>query len=361
MSRIYNFNPGPSTLPLPVLERVADEFVDFQGAGMSIVEMSHRAKEYDGVHNKAMSLVKELYGLPDNYKVLLLGGGATLQFSMIPLNFLPEGKSCDFTVTGSWAKKAYEDAKKIGEVNVVYDGKPDSYLNLPKVDELKLDPKAAYLHMTSNETIGGVQWQSFPDAGRVPIICDMSSDFVSRKIPVEKFGMIYAGAQKNAGPAGVAIVILREDMLERCPEDLTAYLSYKTHWNTDSLYNTPPVFAIYMVKLTMEWLEEQGGLDAAEKMADERAGLIYGAIDEHGEFYRCPVPEHCRSKMNVVFRLPSEELEKKFVADAAAEGMIGLKGHRSVGGCRASIYNAMPIEGAKALADFMGEFAKKHG
>jgi len=277
------------------------------------------------------------------------------------MNFLGEGQSCDFTVTGSWAKKAYADTKKLGKANVVWDGKEDNYLNLPDPKDLKLDPNAAYLHMTSNETIGGIQWQDFPDAGKVPIICDMSSDFVSRPVPIEKFGLIYAGAQKNAGPAGVGIVILREDLLERCPENLPAYLNYKTHWDKDSMYNTPPVFAIWMLKLVMEWLKEQGGLAAAEKMATERSGIVYDAIAKHPDFYKCPVPELCRSKMNVVFRMPTEDLEKQFVAEALATGMSGLKGHRSVGGCRASIYNAMPMEGAKTLSDFMDEYAKKNG
>ncbi len=361
MGRIFNFNAGPSTLPLPVLEKAAGEFVDFNGKGMSIIEMSHRSPDYDAVHQQAMSLIKELLGLPDNYKVLFIGGGATMQFSMIPLNFLPAGKSCDFTVTGTWAKKAFADAGKVGKVNVVYDGKDDNYLNLPKPEDLELDKDAAYLHMTSNETIGGIQWHTFPDTGDVPIICDMSSDFMSRKLPIDKFGLIYAGAQKNAGPAGAAIVIVREDMLERCPDNQLAYLDYKIHAAKDSLYNTPPVFTIYMISLVMEWVKAQGGLAAMEKLADERSGMIYGAMEKDSGFYRCPVPAHCRSKMNVVFRLPSEDLEKKFIAEAAEQGMGGLKGHRSVGGCRASIYNAMPVEGARALADFMGEFAKKNG
>ncbi len=361
MNRIFNFNAGPSTLPLSVLEKVRDEFVDYQGKGMSIVEMSHRSAEYDEVHHKAMNLIRELYGLDDNYKVLFIGGGATMQFSMIPMNFLPAGASCDFTVTGTWSKKAFADASKVGKVNVVFDGKDDDYLNLPDPKSLKLDPSAAYLHITSNETIGGIQWQSFPDTGSVPIVCDMSSDFMSRKVPMEKFGLIYAGAQKNAGPAGVAIVIIRNDMLERCPENMTAYLNYKTHAAKDSLYNTPPVFPIYMVSLVMQWVKDNGGLEGISKLADERSSIVYDAIEANSDFYRCPVPEHCRSKMNVVFRLPSEDLEKKFIEEASEQKMGGLKGHRSVGGCRASIYNAMPIEGVKTLAEFMGEFAKKNG
>ncbi len=361
MNRVFNFNAGPSTLPLPVLERARDEFVEFQNKGMSLIEMSHRAKEYDAVHHRAMDLIRELLGLSANYKVLFLGGGATMQFSMIPLNLLPKGKSCDLTLTGTWAKKAYADAKKVGQVNVVFDGKDDNYLNLPKPKDLKLDPNAAYLHMTSNETIGGIQWYEFPDSGKVPIICDMSSDIMSRRLKLDNFGLIYAGAQKNAGPAGVALVIIRDDILERCSDDLTAYLSYKIHAKEESLYNTPPVFSIYMVSLVMEWVKNKGGLPAMEKLADERAGMIYGAIEKNGGFYKCPVPPHCRSKMNIVFRMPTEDLEKKFIAEASEQGMIGLKGHRSVGGCRASIYNAMPVEGAKALSNFMDQFASKNG
>jgi phosphoserine aminotransferase len=361
MNRIFNFNAGPSTLPLPVLERARDEFVEFQGTGMSIVEMSHRAKPYEEVHLGAMALIRELLDLPEHYKVLFLGGGATLQFAMVPMNLLLAGRSCDFTVAGSWAKKACEDAQKIGRVNVIFDGKPDNYLNLPDPASLVPDPGAAYLHLTANETIGGVQWQSFPDAGDVPIVCDMSSDFLSRRFPVEQFGLIYAGAQKNVGPAGVTVVLIRDDMLERCADTLPAYLDYRTHAESDSLYNTPPVFALYMVKLVLEHLKAAGGLAAAEKWADERSGIVYDAIARNGEFYSCPVPPHCRSKMNVVFRLPSEDLEKQFLGEATAAGMEGLKGHRSVGGCRASLYNAMPIVGAEALAQLMAEFAARNG
>jgi phosphoserine aminotransferase len=361
MNRIFNFSAGPCTLPYPALEEAQAEFLDYQGKGMSLIEMSHRSGEYDAVHAEAMALVKRLYGLPDNYKVLFLGGGATLQFSMVPLNLMAPGQSCDFTLTGSWAKKAAADAAKIGTVNVVFDGKADNFMSLPDPKTLSAHPDAAYFHLTSNETIGGVQWAEFPDTGDVPLVCDMSSDFVSRRIPVEKFGLIYAGAQKNAGPAGTSIVIIREDLLARSSDKLTAYLSYATHAPKDSMYNTPPVFPIYMVNKTLSWLEKQGGLEAATKMANERAGLIYGAMAKDAGFYTCPVAEDCRSKMNIVFRLPSEELEKAFVAEALAAGMSGLKGHRSVGGCRASVYNAMPIEGAKTLADFMGEFARKNG
>ncbi len=361
MARIFNFSAGPCTLPLPVLEKARDEFVDYQGKGMSLVEMSHRGKVYEEVHNQAVALFQELLGLPANYKVLFLGGGATLQFGMVPMNFLWGGKACDFTVTGTWAKKACEDAKKVGNVNVLYDGKADNYLNLPDPKSLKVTPGAAYLHMTSNETIGGVQWQDWPETGDVPLFCDMSSDFMSRRFPVEKFSLIYAGAQKNVGPAGCAVVILREELLERCPPSIVAYLDYRAHVKENSLYNTPPVFAIWLIKLTMEWLKAQGGLPAAEKLAAERSGILYDAIERSAGFYTCPVPKAARSRMNVVFRLKTEELDAKFLEEAKKLKLDGLKGHRSVGGCRASIYNAMPVEGAKALAQLMDDFAKQNG
>jgi phosphoserine aminotransferase len=361
MNRIFNFSAGPCTLPYSALEEAHAEFLDYKGKGMSLIEMSHRSAEYDAVHMEAMDLIKRLYGLPENYKVLFLGGGATMQFSMVPMNLMGPGQSCDFTLTGAWAKKAFADAKKIGNVNVIFDGSGDNFMSLPDPAGLKVNPDAAYFHMTSNETIGGVQWSDFPDTGEVPLVCDMSSDFVSRRIPVEKFGLIYAGAQKNAGPAGTSIVIIREDLLKRSSDNLTAYMSYATHAPKDSMYNTPPVFPIYMMMKTLQWLEKKGGLDAATKMANDRASLIYGAMAADAGFYSCPVKEDSRSIMNIVWRLPNEDLEKQFVSEALAAGMSGLKGHRSVGGCRASVYNAMPVEGAKALADFMGEFAKING
>jgi len=361
MHRVYNFNAGPSTLPLPILEQAQEELVEFKDKGMSILEMSHRAKDYEELHFGATNLIRELLGLPETYKVLFLGGGATLQFAMVPMNLLPAGGSCDFTLTGAWSKKACQDAQKIGGVNIIYDGKPNNYLNLPDPTSLTVDCDAAYLHITSNETIGGVQWQSFPDTEEVPIVCDMSSDFLSRRFPIGKFGLIYAGAQKNVGPAGVTVVVIRDDMLAHSPNTLPVYLNYRTHAEGDSLYNTPPVFAIYLMKLVLENLKEAGGLETAEIWAGKRSSIIYSAIADSGSFYFCPIQAHCRSKMNIVFRLPTEDLEKQFIKEAADYGMVGLKGHRSVGGCRASLYNAMPIEGAKALAEFMGEFAVRRG
>ena len=361
MTRKYNFSAGPATLPFSVLEQIRDEIVEFKGSGMSLIEASHRGKEYDAVHGQAMQVIRDLLGLPDNFKVVFLGGGATLQFSMVPMNLLGDGRSCDFTVSGSWAKKAYADAKLVGEVNVAWDGKPDNYTRLPRQEELVLDPDAAYFHLTSNETIQGCQWHAWPDTGNVPIIADMSSDMMSRRLPLEKFGLIYAGAQKNLGPAGVALVLIRDDILDRCRTDLTAYLQYKIHASKESMYNTPPVFSIYALKLVMEWLKGLGGLPAAEELANKRAGILYDAMGRSGGFYRCPVAPEYRSLMNVVFRLPTEPQEQEFIRLATESGLSGLKGHRSVGGCRASIYNAMPVEGAQKLAELMDEFARTRG
>jgi phosphoserine aminotransferase len=360
MARIYNFSAGPSTLPLPVLEQVQRDLVDYRGAGFSLIEASHRGPHYSEVHAAATAGLRRLFGLPENYHVLWLQGGATLQFSMVPLNLLAGGKTADYTLTGTWAKKAVADAKKVGKINLVFDGSEAKFMTLPRANEVRETAGAAYLHLTSNETIGGVQWQEWPDV-EAPLICDMSSDFLSRRVPLEKFGLIYAGAQKNLGPAGLAVVIIRDDVLARCSDELTAYLSYKVHAAEDSLYNTPPVFPIWVSRLVLDHLNERGGLAGVERLAAERSGLLYGMMDKHAGFYRCPVAPHCRSLMNVVWRLPSEDLEKRFIAEAKQAGMDGLKGHRSVGGCRASIYNAMPVEGARALAGFMDEFARKHG
>ncbi len=361
MSRAHNFGAGPCTLPLSVLETAAAEFVDFGGEGMSLFEMSHRSKTYDKIHMETLSLIRELLELPENYKILLLGGGATMQFGMLAMNLLPDGGFAEYVNSGAWAKKAIADGKKIGDARVIWDGADDKFTTLPDPARLNADPGAAYLHITSNETIGGIQWKDFPDTGSTPLICDTSSDFLSRPIPVEKFDMLYAGAQKNAGPAGTTVVIIKEELLERVCREVPAYLDYRIHASKDSLYNTPPVFPIYMMGLVLKQLKADGGLAAAEKKANERAAIVYGAMDASDGYYRCPIPAEYRSPMNVVFRLPDEDLEKQFIAEATGAGLIGLKGHRSVGGCRASLYNAMPIEGAQALSDFMGEFAKANG
>ncbi len=353
--RKYNFYAGPSTLPVEVLEELKETMVDYKGIGMSLIETSHRSKDYEEVHNEAVSLVSELLGLPDNYKVVFLGGGATLQFTMVPANLMIGSKTADYVLSGTWAVSAYKDACKLGNAVAVYDGKANNYTELPS--SVKTSGDSSYLHITSNETIGGLQWQNWPDTGSIPLVADMSSDILSRTIPVEKFGLIYAGAQKNLGPAGATLVIIREDLLERSSDNLTAYLNYAIHADKNSLYNTPPVFSIYATMLVLRRMKALGGLGAVEKTNRQKAALVYEAIDQSGGFYKCPVQLENRSMMNIVFTMKDENLENEFIKKATAEGMVGLKGHRSVGGCRASVYNSMPIEGAKALADFMKDFA----
>lgn len=361
MSRKLNFSAGPCVIPQEVLKEIQENMVDFQGNGLSLIEASHRHKMYDDVHNEAINLMKELLGVPENYSILFLGGGATLAFSMIPMNFLSEGKTADYVVSGTWAKKAYQDAAKIGSANSVWDGKDNGYSSLPEASSVKPSDNSAYFHITSNETIGGIQWKQWPEVGNTPLIADMSSDILSRAIPVDKFAMIYGGVQKNLGPAGAAFMIIRDDLLERCPDSLTAYLNYKIHADKNAMYNTPPVFSIWVVKLFLEWVKKNGGAAAMEKLADEKSSLLYNAFDKSGGFYRSPVDANFKSTMNVVFRLPSEDLEKKFIAEASEEGMMFLKGHRSVGGCRASIYNGLPKKDVETLVDFMDTFAKKNG
>ncbi len=357
MSRKFNFYAGPATLPLPVIEAMAKDFVDYKGMGLSLIETSHRSKEYDEIHLGAINITRELLGVGDDYKVMLLQGGATLQFGMLPMNLLHSGRKAAYVHTGAWAKKAISDAKKCGTVEVVWNGESSKYMTLPAAGAFKVDPESVYCHITSNETIGGVQWQEFPNVG-VPLAADMSSDMMSRPLPMDKFGFIYAGAQKNLGPAGLTLAIIRKDLLEKCADNLVAYLKYKTHADSDSLYNTPPVFSIWTFKLTMEWLKANGGLKAAQERAEQKAAVLYDAIDGSNGYYRCPVDKACRSRMNVVWRLPSEELEEKFIKEGKAKGMLGLKGHRDVGGIRASIYNAMPAEGVALLAQFMADFKK---
>lgn len=357
MARVYNFSAGPATLPQEALREAQENLVDYQGTGLSLIEMSHRGKEYAAVHARAGELIREIMGVPSGYAVLFLGGGATLQFGMVPVNLMGPDDTADYTKSGAWAKKAIADAAKIGTVNTVFDGSDSAFTTLPDPGSVTSSAGSRYLHITTNETIEGLQWKEFP-ATEAPLVADMSSDIMSRPVPVEQFGLIYAGAQKNLGPAGVTIVIVREELLERTPDWVPAYLSYGIHAKNDSLYNTPPVFPIYMVKLVLEWIQRQGGLDAIAKHNEEKASLLYDAIESSGGFYRCPVDPRYRSQMNVVFRLPSEELEKRFIADAAGQNMSGLKGHRSVGGVRASIYNAMPLEGVEALVEFMKSFAR---
>jgi phosphoserine aminotransferase len=361
MARIYNFAAGPSILPLPALEEAAKKLVDYEGSGMSLVEMSHRGKIYDNLHNETISLARELLQIPEEFTILLLQGGATLQFGMVPMAFLKAGMSADYVITGSWAKKALDDAKLIGKVNVVWDGKSDNYTKIPAQSELKFNDKAAYVHLCSNETIGGIQWQDMPDTGNVPLIADMSSEIMSRPVPWNKLSMVYAGSQKNIAPSGVVLIIMRKSLIEQARKDIPIYLRYDNHAKENSLYNTPPTFSIWMANLTFKWIKSIGGMKEIEKRRDAKAKLIYDMVDESKGYYRCPVDINCRSKMNIVWRLKTEDLENSFISQAEKAGLSGLKGHRSVGGCRASVYNAMPVEGAKALADFMKDFMKKNG
>ena len=358
--RVFNFNPGPAALPLEVLEKAQAEMLDFKGTGMSVMEISHRSKEFEAVINTAEADLRELLGIPANYKVLFLQGGATLQFAMLPMNLRPAGASADYIVTGTWSKTAIKEAKKLGLARAAANTEAEGFKGLPT--SLDLDPKAAYLHFTSNETIHGVEFftEPTPPAG-VPLVCDCSSDFVSHPIDVSKYAMLYAGAQKNAGPSGVVVAIMREDMIERTPENLPVMLDYKTLAASGSLHNTPPCWSIYMVGLVFQWVKKMGGLAGIEKINRTKANLVYGAIDNSGGFYRGHALPDARSLMNIPFRLPSEELEDAFAKEAKGAGLIGLKGHRSVGGMRASIYNAMTVEGAQALVDFMADFQKKHG
>ena len=360
MERSINFYAGPSVLPVEVLENVQKEMLDYQDTGLSLMETSHRSQAYDEVHNAAITLLRELLTIPENFNILLLGGGATLQFSMIPMNFLAGERTCDFTITGTWSKKAYSDAMKFGKVNSIFDATSNGYTSLTDSAMLMINPDSAYLHITSNETIQGVQWKDWPDTGDVSLVCDMSSDILSRPIPVEKFGLIYAGAQKNLGPSGVTVVIIRDDMLARCPNSLPAYLNYKTHSEKNSLFNTPPVFPIYAMKLILERMQKIGGMASIVEHNQKKADLLYATIDESAGFYDCPVAPEYRSEMNVVFRLSEATLEDKFIEATAAHRMVGIKGHSSVGGCRASIYNSMTYEGVKQLTDFMIDFASKY-
>ncbi|MBW1721154.1 MAG: 3-phosphoserine/phosphohydroxythreonine transaminase [Deltaproteobacteria bacterium] len=358
--RIHNFNAGPAALPLPVLEEIQEEFLDFKGSGMSITEISHRSKWFDDVINDAVERTKRLLGLGEDFHVLFIQGGASLQFCMIPMNLALEGRPVDYIDTGTWSTKAIKEARIQGkDVRVIASSEDKNFSYIPK--EYRVDEDAAYLHFTSNNTIKGTQWSTFPEAGDVPLICDMSSDIMSRPFDAKPFGLIYAGAQKNIGPAGTALVIIRKDMLERVPEGIPTMLKYTTFSEKNSMYNTPSCFTIYVIDLVLKWLEETiGGLAEMERVNREKGKLIYDFIDK-SDFYRGTAEPDSRSLMNVTFRCPTEELETKFVAEALKEGLGGLKGHRSVGGCRASIYNATGIDAVKALVDFMGEFERREG
>jgi len=355
--RVFNFNPGPATLPVSVLEAAKEEMLNYHGEGMSILEMSHRSKTFEGILNEAAAAIKKVMGFSDNYTVLFLQGGATAQFAAVPLNLAVKGKPALYINTGAWAKKAISEAKKLGiEYKVIASSEADNFSHIPKSYEI--DPNASYVHITSNNTIFGTQWQSYPKSGNIPLIADMSSDFYCRRFDPNLFGLIYAGAQKNAGPAGVTMVIIRNDLLPRSPENIPTILNYNVFAKDNSLYNTPNCFGIYIVGLVMKWILEQGGIDKVEEVNKKKAKLLYDTMDA-GDFYHPTVQKDSRSMMNITFRLPSEELENKFLAEAKEAQLIGLKGHRSVGGVRASLYNAMPLKGVEALVDFMKKFEKK--
>ena len=361
--RVFNFSAGPATIPLSVLEEVRDELLCYPGAGASVMEISHRSQVFTEIAADAESTLRELLAVPDDYSVLFLQGGSALQFSMVPANLLRgSGKVADYLVTGSWSKKAIAEARKEGDVISTFDGKADNYCSLPPRESLMTSEDAAYLYYCSNETIQGVQFNSEPDCpDSVPLVCDASSDFLSRRLDIAKYGILYACAQKNAGPAGVTVVVIRKDLLERGDTSLPGYLNYQNHAQADSMWNTPPTFAVYMLGKIAHWLKEQvGGLQEIEIVNERKSSLLYNAIDGSDGFYCGHAAADCRSKMNVTFNLPNEELQSKFIAEAAAKHLDSLKGHRSVGGIRASIYNAMPMEGVESLATFMEDFAAKN-
>ena len=362
-SRIYNFSAGPATLPVPVLEEMQRDLVALPGVGMSILEISHRSKAFEAILAETEADIRALAAIPSNYRVLFLPGGASLQFSMVPMNFLASSATADYIDGGSWAEKAIKEAKKVGTVNVAASTKGEGYTRIPGQAELKLTPGAAYVHMTSNNTIEGTEYKQLPDVGAAPLVADTSSDMFSRPLEVSRHALIYAGAQKNMGPAGVTIVIIRDDLVARSAarkSSLPTMMSYAVHAENTSLYNTPPTFAIYAVGLVMKWLAGQGGLAAIARINERKAGKLYAEIDHTG-FYRGTARKEHRSLMNITFRLPSEDLEKTFVKESTAAGLDGLKGHRSVGGIRASLYNAFPEAGVDELVNFMREFERSHG
>jgi len=361
--RVFNFSAGPATLPLKVLQEAQEHLLCLPGVGASILEISHRSPPFDAIIQGAEADMRSLLGIPDDYAVLFLQGGATTQFSMIPMNFLNATTSADYVLQGAWSKKAIGEAKKCGPVNVVWDGSGEKFTRVPRAGEIKPTPGVAYLHMTSNETIEGIEFHYDPDCGSTPLICDASSDFMHRPMDITKYALIYAGAQKNVGPAGATVVIIRKDLLERqVGTGLPTMLDYKKMVAGQSMHNTPPVFSIYILSLVMKWLKNDiGGLDKMLLLNQQKANLLYGFIDASGGYYRPHAQNDSRSLMNVTWRMASEELEKKFIKEAQAAKLDGLKGHRDVGGLRASIYNAFPVEGVQALVDFMKEFQQRNG
>lgn len=361
MARAYNFNAGPAAIPLEVLQQAQEQFVEYHGAGMSIMEMSHRSALYEDVNNEAQSLMRELFGIPNNYKVMFLQGGASTQFAMLPMNLLREGHPAAYVHTGAWADKAIKEAKLIGETVIAASTADDKFMRVPSLSEIQVPANGSYLHVTSNETIGGTQFHEFPDTGDVPLIADMSSDILSRPIDVSKFGVIYAGAQKNLGPSGVTVVIMREDLAMGSPKTIPAMFRYETHAKAGSLYNTPPSFSVYMVSLVLKWIKAKGGVAQMEQYNRDKTKLIYDVIDGSGGFYQGCAQAQSRSVMNITFRLDSEDLEKQFIKESEQQGFVGLKGHRDVGGLRASTYNAVPLESCQALAQFMKDFQQRNG
>lgn len=360
MARVFNFSAGPAALPEAVLERAREELLDWHGAGMSVMEMSHRGKEFMSIAQQAEADLRELMAIPDDYKVLFLQGGASLQFAMVPLNLMGQGGRADYYLTGAWSKKAIAEAKRFGEVKVVADTSDSKFTTLPAEGSVSFSPDAAYVHYTPNETIQGVEFPYVPDTGDIPLVADMSSTILSRPIDVSRFGIIYAGAQKNVGPAGLTLVIVREDLIGKAADSVPVMLNYATHAENGSMYNTPPTYAWYLAGLVFQWLKEQGGLERMAEINRRKAALLYDAIDA-SDFYDNPVEKPFRSWMNVPFTLANPDLDAKFLEEAAAAGLKTLKGHRSIGGMRASIYNAMPEEGVKALVDFMAEFERRNG
>ncbi|HIX81722.1 MULTISPECIES: 3-phosphoserine/phosphohydroxythreonine transaminase [unclassified Thomasclavelia] len=352
--RVFNFSAGPSMLPVPVLEKAAKQMLNYENSGMSVMEMSHRSSSYLDIFNKTKDLLKKVMNIPDGYEIVFIQGGATQQFSMVPLNLLKNGKA-DYIITGSFSKKAATEAKKYGEINIAYDGSDNDFKHIPTQDELKLDPEASYVHLCANNTIYGTEWKYVPETNGVPIIADMSSNILSKPIDVSKYGMIYAGAQKNMGIAGLGVAIIKKDLLQKVSATTPVLLDYTLMIENDSMYNTPPAYAIYVLGLVLEWIDEMGGLEVMEKRNIEKAKLLYDYLDS-SDFYKAHSDKDNRSLMNVTFTTPSKELDAKFVKESIEAGMTNLKGHRSVGGIRASIYNAMPLEGVEKLVAFMKEF-----
>ena len=361
MKRIYNFSSGPAVMPLPVLERAREELLSLGGLGMSVMELSHRSRQFGEVLSAAEQGIRDLLSLSGNYRVLFLQGGAAFQFSMIPLNFLASGKVADYVVTGTWGKKAVAEAQRCGTANVIFSGEAEGFRSVPEQSELNFTASAEYVHYTSNETIDGVEFKYDLDACGIPVFCDASSNILSRPIDVQKYAFIYAGAQKNIGPSGVTLVIIREDLLERVPAGQHSLLDYRNIAANDSMANTPNTWGIYMISLVCDWLMGEGGTGAMQIRNEEKAALLYDFIDRSDGFYTGHADRNCRSTMNVTFRLPSPELDDKFCNEAESEGLDGLRGHRTVGGVRASIYNAFPREGVEALVDFMGRFVARNG